>query len=55
MKAGILTISDKGSRHEREDVSGPAVSALLSAMGAVILKYEIIPDEVEIIKAKLVE
>ena len=55
MKAGILTISDKGSRHEREDVSGPAVSALLSAMGAVILKYEIIPDEVEIIKTKLME
>ena len=55
MKAGILTISDKGARQEREDASGPAVSALLSAMGAVILKYEIIPDEVEIISAKLVE
>ena len=55
MKAGILTISDKGARHEREDASGPAVSDLLSAIGAVIEKYEIIPDEVDIIKAKLVE
>ena len=55
MKAGILTISDKGARQEREDASGPAVSELLSAIGAVIEKYEIIPDEVEIIKGKLVE
>jgi molybdenum cofactor synthesis domain-containing protein len=55
MKAGILTISDKGARQEREDASGPAVSALLSEIGAIIEKYEIIPDEVEIIKAKLVE
>src|SRR3990170_4020455 len=55
MKAGILTISDKGARQEREDASGPAVSELLSAIGAVIEKYEIIPDEVEVIKEKLVE
>jgi molybdenum cofactor synthesis domain-containing protein len=55
MKAGILTISDKGARHEREDASGPAVSELLSSINAVIEKYEIIPDEVEIIKAKLLE
>lgn len=55
MKAGILTISDKGSRHEREDTSGPAVASLLSEIGAVVEKYEIIPDEVDIIKAKLVK
>ncbi|MCX5894890.1 MAG: MogA/MoaB family molybdenum cofactor biosynthesis protein [Proteobacteria bacterium] len=55
MKAGILTISDKGSRHEREDTSGPAVSALLAEIGASIVKYEIIPDEKEVIKDKLLE
>jgi molybdenum cofactor synthesis domain-containing protein len=54
MKAGILTISDKGSRQERVDTSGPAVSAILSEIGAVIEKYEIIPDEIDHIKDKLV-
>jgi molybdenum cofactor synthesis domain-containing protein len=53
MKAGILTISDKGARHEREDASGPAVASLLSDIGAVVEKYDIIPDEIDIIKEKL--
>jgi molybdopterin adenylyltransferase len=55
MKAGILTISDKGSRQERVDTSGPAVTAVLAEIDAVIEKYEIIPDEQEIIARKLVE
>jgi len=55
MKAGILTISDKGARHERVDTSGPAVAAVLAEIGATIEKYEIIPDEKEVIARKLVE
>jgi len=55
MKAGILTISDKGSRQERVDTSGPAVTAVLAEIDVVIEKYEIIPDEQEIIARKLVE
>lgn len=55
MKAGILTISDKGSRRERVDTSGPAVIEVLKEIGAVIEKYEIIPDEMDIISHKLVE
>ena len=55
MKAGILTISDKGARQERIDTSGPAVTAVLAEIGATIEKYEIIPDEKEVIARKLVE
>ena len=55
MKAGILTISDKGARQERADTSGPAVAAVLAEIGALIEKYEIIPDEKEVIARKLVE
>ncbi len=55
MRAGVLTISDKGARHERTDASGPAISTLLSDIGAAVEKYEIIPDEVNTIKAKLEE
>lgn len=55
MKAGVLTISDKGSRNERKDESGPAVSELLLSIGAQTAFYEIIPDEKDVIEKKLVD
>jgi molybdenum cofactor synthesis domain-containing protein len=55
LNAGILTVSDKGSRGEREDKSGEVIRENLSRMGANIAKYEIVPDEKKIISAKLVE
>lgn len=55
MKAGILTISDKGARQERVDTSGPAVAEVLKGIGAGIEKYEIIPDEIDFIARKLIE
>ncbi len=54
MKAGILTISDKSSRNERIDESGPAVRELLAGIGITVEKYEIIPDEMDLIKLKLI-
>ena len=42
---GILTISDKGSRGERQDKSGEAIHEILSGMGVRIVNYDIIPDE----------
>jgi len=52
--AGILTISDKGSKGERQDKSGVAIREILSKMGARIVNYDIIPDEKELIAEKLV-
>ena len=52
---GILTASDKGSRGEREDESGKAIQETLSPLGACLVRYEIVPDEREIISAKLAE
>jgi molybdenum cofactor synthesis domain-containing protein len=52
---GILTISDKGSRGEREDESGKAIRELLSAFDARLVKYDIVPDEQEVISGRLVE
>jgi len=51
----VLTLSDKGSRGEREDLSGPAIGEMLKGIGAEVAHYEILPDEKEMIKAKLVE
>jgi molybdopterin adenylyltransferase len=53
--AGILTISDKGSRGERQDKSGEAIREILSGMDARILNYDIVPDEKELIIEKLIK
>jgi molybdopterin adenylyltransferase len=53
--AGILTISDKGSRGNRQDKSGEAIRQILSTMDARIANYDIVPDEKELIVKKLVK
>ncbi|RQW84395.1 MAG: MogA/MoaB family molybdenum cofactor biosynthesis protein [Geobacter sp.] len=55
MKAGILTLSDKGARGERTDLSGPALTEWLCSRGVETAAYEMIPDEMELISAKLSE
>jgi molybdenum cofactor synthesis domain-containing protein len=45
VRAGILTISDKGAAGEREDTSGAAIRELLGSIGAAVERYEVIPDE----------
>jgi molybdopterin adenylyltransferase len=53
IKAGILTISDKGSRGERVDGTGPAVREILESNDYAVEYYKIIPDEQEQIEAEL--
>lgn len=45
IKTAILTISDKGSRGERIDGTGPALRQELEDKGFVISFYKMIPDE----------
>lgn len=45
MKVAILTLSDKGSRGERIDESGPALSAWLKQKGVETTLSQVIPDE----------
>lgn len=52
-RAGILTVSDLGSRGEREDTSGPAIRKMVVGIGGEIGHYEIVPDEREVIAATL--
>ena len=54
IKTAILTISDKGSRGERVDGTGPAVRSMLEGNGYVIEYYKIIPDEIDIIVDELI-
>jgi molybdopterin adenylyltransferase len=54
MKVGILTVSDRSSRGEREDRSGPAIADLIRAKGWEIVGPEIVPDDEPGISAHLV-
>lgn len=55
LRFGILTISDRSSRGDRPDASGPALVDAVRAKGWQVVERGIIPDEVEIIYQKLVE
>ena len=52
LRVAILTVSDKGSTGERADLSGPALAEALEGK-AQVLNQEIVPDEFEEIRAKL--
>jgi molybdenum cofactor synthesis domain-containing protein len=55
-RAAVLTASDKGSRGEREDKSGKIIIDLLKTLPSIdIVHYEMIPDEYEMIKNRLVK
>lgn len=54
-KVAVLTISDKCSKGEREDKSGKIAQDLIVKLPAKVVKYEIIPDEPEMIKDKLID
>ena len=54
ISVAVLTLSDKGSKGERDDLSGPLIQDLLKGIGAEVLHAEIMPDEKERIKEKLI-
>ena len=51
--AAVITISDKCSRGERVDTSGPALCAMLEEAGYTVCRTAVVPDEAEQIRAEL--
>ncbi len=50
IKVGILTVSDRASRGEYQDLSGPEIRRLVEEkLGAEVVAEEIVPDEKEMI------
>jgi molybdopterin adenylyltransferase len=54
VNAAVLTVSDRCSRGEYEDVGGPLVGELLEAAGARIVARDLVPDEQGLIEDALV-
>jgi molybdopterin adenylyltransferase len=55
MNVGILTVSDRSSKGEREDRSGPALVEAVKRLGWEVAAAGVVSDEPAEIKAKLVE
>ena len=53
LNVGILTISDKGSKGQRQDKSGEVIREGVSQMKGAVVNYEIVPDEQDIIAETL--
>jgi molybdenum cofactor synthesis domain-containing protein len=53
VRAAVLTISDRCSRGEQVDLSGPAVRHLLETAGVSLVTTQILPDELDLIAAAL--
>ena len=55
MRFGILTISDRSSRGERPDTSGPVLVDVVKTSGWQVIKSGIIPDDLDTISKKMIE
>lgn len=56
VRAGVLTISDRASAGEYQDASGPLIQRMVAErLGGESVLVETIPDEGELIRAKLAE
>ncbi len=60
IKAAVITLSDKGSKGEREDLSGRVIIDFIEGdfpegIDGTVTSYEVIPDESEILKTLLIK
>lgn len=55
IRFGILTLSDRSARGEREDESGPALARLVQAGGGAVIRQGILADDGSQIRAQLIE
>jgi molybdenum cofactor synthesis domain-containing protein len=52
--AAVLTLSDKGSRGERDDLSGKILAEMLSKISGKVESYAILPDDRQLIEEQLI-
>lgn len=49
----VLTLSDKGAQGKRRDRSGPLIEKMVKEISGKVVRYDILPDEITLIKKKL--
>jgi molybdenum cofactor synthesis domain-containing protein len=55
LRFGILTLSDRSARGEREDASGPALARLILTENWSVAKQALLPDDESAIRVTLAE
>ena len=55
IRVGVITASDKGSRGEREDLSGPTLIKLVQDIGGEVVEYVVLPDEQTLLAEKMLQ
>jgi molybdenum cofactor synthesis domain-containing protein len=53
LRFGILTVSDRSSRGERDDESGPSLAQRIEQHGWKVNRYQVVPDEPQVISEML--
>ena len=53
LRVGVITASDKGSRGEREDLSGPTLAKLVQEIGGAVVEYVVLPDDQTLLAEKM--
>ena len=53
IRVGILTVSDRSSRGERADASGPLLRQMAQQQGWTVEREALVPDELAAIKATI--
>ncbi|MGI6119449.1 MAG: MogA/MoaB family molybdenum cofactor biosynthesis protein [Desulfosporosinus sp.] len=52
-KVGVITVSDKVSRGEREDLSGPILIKLVQDLDGEVVEYVVLPDDQLLLAEKM--
>ncbi len=53
LRVAILVVSDRSSRGDREDSSGPALARRTAELGWEVVRQEIVPDEKKLVSEKI--
>jgi len=55
IKVAVITVSDKGAKGQREDISGETIRFVLEKIEAEVVEYKIVPDEIKLIQRAIIE
>jgi len=55
VRIAVLTVSDRASRGERPDASGPALVDLIGSQGWQVVKQSILPDDLDSLRETLTD
>lgn len=55
LRVGVITASDKGSKGEREDLSGALMKELVKEIDGEVVRYMILPDDQELLAQQMKE